>query len=152
MTKEKEKALQKAMRLCSRSEKCAKDIREKLYQWEVPNEFYDEIIETLYDKNFINDKRYAECFANDKIYLSKWGKQKVRFSLKMKGISENLITNAIDTIDTARYNEILRKLLIAKKKTIKASSDYERLAKLIRYGQGRGFTATEINQALNGIV
>ncbi len=152
MNEEKKKALQKAMRLCSRSEKCAKDIREKLFQWKIVSDWHDEIIEQLYEQKFLDDRRYVESYVHDKIYLSKWGKQKVRFSLQCKEINANVIEDALATIDEQRYLDGLEKLLESKKKTVKAPTDYERMAKLIRFGQSRGFGMEEINKALNNIL
>lgn len=148
----KEKALQRAMRLCSRSEKSGKDIKEKLQQWGVPSELHEEIITQLYEQQFLDDKRYANSYVHDKIYLSKWGRQKVFFALKYKNIEEQIITKTIATIDEERYQEGLRHLLEKKAKSISAKNTYEQIAKLIRFGQSRGFTTAEINKALNEIL
>ncbi|PVX50834.1 regulatory protein [Balneicella halophila] len=148
----KEKALDKAMRLCSRSEKCAKDVKNKLLQWKVSANLHSDIITELYDKNFLNDARYAKSYVNDKINLSRWGKQKIFFALKLKEIPEDIIQQALDEVDTERYLNGLVTLLETKQKNLKADSDYEKMGKLIRYGQSRGFTMSEINIALNRIL
>ncbi len=152
MNEKTKKGLQQAMRLCSRSEKCAKDIKDKLRQWQIDEEAHQEIIQQLYEQKFLDDVRYTECYVNDKIYLSKWGKQKVRFALKYKEISEFVIEDALALIDEERYLCGLEKLLASKRKTVKASTDYEKMAKLIRFGQSRGFTISEINKALNNVL
>lgn len=152
MNETKEKALHRAMQLCNRSEKCAKDIREKLSQWKVAENFHESIIADLYEGKFLDDMRYAQSYTHDKIYLSKWGRQKVYFGLKLKEIREEIIEKAVANIDEERYAEGLRELLEKKVKNVKAKSDYEKMAKLIRFGQGRGFTMSEINRALNQVV
>lgn len=152
MSESKQEALQKAMRLCSRSEKSPKDIREKLKQWNISASFHEEILEELHAKNFLNNMRYAQGYVHDKAYLNQWGKQKICFALRLKDIPQETIERAIATIDEQRYEEGLAKLLQTKQKTLKAASDYEKIAKLIRFGQGRGFTMAEINKALNHIV
>lgn len=152
MNEKKEKALQKAMRLCSRREKSAKDIKDKLKVWKVEEEFHLDIVNALYEGKFLDDNRYAQSYVNDKIYLSKWGKQKVFFSLKIKEIPEEIIQKAIDEVEEERYQAGLVKLLEAKQKSIKAISDYEKIAKLVRFGQSRGFTIDEVNKALNQIL
>lgn len=152
MSDMKEKALRRAMQLCSRSEKSTKDIREKLKQWGVTEDLYESIITELREGKFLDAMRYARSYAHDKIYLSRWGKQKVFFALKIKEIEEGIIEQVLADIDSVRYEEGLRDLLETKKKSVKAKSDYEKMAKLIRFGQSRGFTMAEINKALNEIV
>lgn len=152
MNEMKEKGLQKAMRLCSRSEKSARDIRQKLQQWNIEKELHKEILKELYAANFLDDMRYAQGYVHDKVYLNKWGKQKVYFALKMKEVPEHIIEEAIATIDEQRYEEGLLNLLKTKEKSLKETSSYDKMTKLIRFGQSRGFTMTEINKALNNII
>lgn len=152
MNEMKEKGLQKAMRLCSRSEKSALDIRQKLRQWDIEKGLHEEILKELYKANFLDDMRYAKGYVHDKVYLNKWGKQKVYFALKMKEIPEHIIEEAVATIDQKRYEEGVLSLLKNKEKSLKVASSYDKMAKLIRFGQSRGFTMTEINKALNNII
>ncbi len=152
MSEERDRALRKAKNLCARSEKCAKDIREKLCQWKTPVEFYEEIIEILYAGKFLDDLRYAESYVHDKIYLSKWGKQKVAFSLRMKNIADVTIEQALQEIDNECYEKGLLELLQKKERSVKAKSVYEKKAKLIRFGVSRGFSMSEIDKILNEII
>ncbi|PID89264.1 MAG: RecX family transcriptional regulator [Bacteroidia bacterium] len=152
MNEARDRALRKAKNLCAKSEKCAKDIKEKLRQWEIPIEFYEEIIEALYAGKFLDDLRYAESYVHDKIYLSKWGKQKVAFSLRSKDIADVTIQQALQEIDSERYEKGLLELLQKKEKSVKAKSVYEKKAKLIRFGVSRGFSMSEIDKILNEIV
>ncbi len=152
MSEVRDRALRKAKNLCARSEKCAKDIRAKLRQWETPVEFYEEIIEALYAGKFLDDLRYAESYVHDKIYLSKWGKQKVAFSLRMKNVADVTIEQALQEVDSERYEKGLLELLQKKERSVKARNAYEKKAKLIRFGMSRGFSTSEIDKALNKII
>ncbi len=117
MNEEKKKALQKAMRLCRRSEKCAKDVREKLFHWKIASDWHDEIIAQLYEQNFLDDRRYVESYVHDKIYLNKWGKQKVRYALQLKGLLASLVNEILEEVDKERYElGLLNLLQIMKKK------------------------------------
>ncbi len=151
MNEAKDKALRKAKHLCAKSEKCAKDIREKLRQWGTPVEFYEEIVEALYAGKFLDDLRYAESYVHDKIYLSKWGKQKVVFSLRMKNIPDVTVEKALQEVDSERYEKGLLELLQKKERSVKARNAYEKKAKLIRFGISRGFSMSEIDKILNEI-
>ena len=53
-------------------------------------------------------------------------------------------------IDAEEYQETLRSLLEAKRKTVKARNEYELKGKLIRFALGRGYEMNEICQCLPG--
>ena len=56
----------------------------------------------------------------------------------------------MEDIDEDEYNGILQNLLKQKLKSIKAETEYERNAKLIRFAAGRGFTMQEIMRFVKG--
>ena len=60
-----------------------------------------------------------------------------------------VIKTVFDEIDTDEYIAILRPLLHAKQRNIKANDDYERNMKLIRYAMGRGFTIDIIRKCID---
>lgn len=134
--------LDKAMNYCSRAEHCIDDVRQKLWTWKVPVEEHDEIIESLIENNFINEVRYAEAFVKDKFRFNHWGRIKIRLMLRTKRIGAAIIDDAMSCIDDDEYIEVLKNLIEAESKKVKASSDYERKAKLLRYVAGRGFESS----------
>ena len=69
---------------------------------------------------------------------------KIAQALRMKGLTSEEINAGMEDIDEDEYNSILQSLLKQKLKSIKAETDYERNAKLIRFAAGRGFTMQEI--------
>ena len=58
-------------------------------------------------------------------------------SLKMKGISDEIISEALSEIDRDFYREDLMKILKAKK--INESDDFKRKAKLAQYAIQKGY-------------
>lgn len=134
-----DKYLDKAMNYCSRSEHCIEDIRQKLWNWKVPVEEHDKIITTLVENNFINESRYAIAFVKDKFRFNHWGRIKIRMMLKTKKIGTATIDDALSCIDEEEYIDVLKSLVESESKKIKAATDYERKAKLLRYVAGRGF-------------
>ncbi len=138
--KEYQKFLSRAQYLCSRQEKCAFDIEKKLNQWEVPEQFHGKILKELKDGQFINEERFAESFVKSKFRGNKWGKLKIRFSLKAKNLSEGTINRAIKSeISDKDYFQVLQDLLKRKSRETKGSSGLKKLGKLISYATGKGF-------------
>jgi len=143
-----EELLHKAASYCSISEHCIADVNEKLTTWEVPDKDRDKIIEKLVDDDFINEKRYCVAFTKDKFHFNKWGKIKILYALKQKGISNDLINNALKSIDEGEYEEMLAVILKTKLKTISWEYEYEKQGKLFTFAQSRGFESAVIDRVI----
>lgn len=124
---------------CSMREKCAYDIHLKLQRWELPERDIAEILAFLEKQNYINEERFCSSFVHDKFQYNKWGCCKIKQALRFKKVNIAAIQQALDEIDKEDYNNVLRKLLLSKKKQIKASTAYERKTKLLRFAVSRGF-------------
>ena len=151
-TSSPEKALQKAQNICSKQEKCKYDIRRKLIDWGVSSEFIAHIINKLIKDDFINEKRYSMLFVKDKFRFNKWGRIKIEFALKQKGIPEKYIHSALKGIDDKEYDEILKKELQKKYNTISTKNVLQIKARLIRFAQSRGFENAQIIDAIEQVI
>lgn len=145
-------ALNKATSLCVSSEKCEYDLKEKLDKWAVDVSDVIKIIEQLKKDDFINEKRYCNAFVKDKFKFNRWGKTKIAFMLRQKGISNQSIESAIDNIDTDEYISVLTDILSAKHKTIKDKDPYQTKAKLYNFAVSRGFENEVIKEVIKRIL
>lgn len=132
-------ALSKAMKLCSGREFCKKDIREKASSWGVGPDDTAKIISMLVSEKFIDEHRYAAAYVRDKFNYNKWGKVKIAASLKMKGIPQEIIREAIDSLDADKYRQSLEALINSQRKRVKSKNLYDLKGKLMRYGLSKGF-------------
>ena len=144
-------ALNKAMALCAGREYSAGEISSKLHSWGINVNESTRIIELLKKDNFINEERYSIAFVKDKFKYNKWGKIKITAHLKAKNISGEIIKNALDTIDDETYKQTLINLLSVHRKSVKAKTQYELNAKLLRYGLSKGFESSLLYDLLNGM-
>ncbi len=142
-------AYSKMAQLCSRSEQCSADIRKKILVYEIVDEIVDEIIEKLIKEKFIDDKRYVRAYINDKFKINKWGRIKMRYYLKMKGLSDETIRYGMENIDEEKYKNLLIKTMKAKAKTIKSKDKFQKMGQVIRYAQNRGFEPELIHRYMN---
>ena len=140
--------LHKAASYCSISEHCTSEVQDKLIAWGVDEENRSKIIDKLTEDDFINEKRYCIAFAKDKFHFNKWGKIKISYSLKQKGLDSKLIDMALKTIDEGEYEEMLAVLLKNKLKTIKWEYEYEKMGKLFNFAQSRGFESNVIDRVI----
>jgi regulatory protein len=67
-----EQALHRSAAYCSRSERCAWDIRRKMDAWEIPSGQQNQIIQQLRKEKFIDEERYCKAFVNDKAKYNRW--------------------------------------------------------------------------------
>lgn len=141
MNREKyNRALQKAMALCSRSEKCVKDIRDKMTLWDINDPpSIEKLINELQEEGFVDEKRYAFAYTREKHRFNRWGKRKISMMLKSKGIEKELIVKALDSLDPDEYRETLRSDLQKKRASIKGGNRYDLKGKLMRFALSRGF-------------
>ena len=135
--------------ICAQAEHCQQEMRDKMRRWELDETVQNRIIDRLIRERYIDDERYARAFVKDKIRYNKWGRRKVKQGLWQKRIDADIQQRVLDEIDENEYIEVLRPLLKQKRKSIKASSDYEQNQKLVRFALGRGFTFDIIRQCLD---
>ena len=125
-------ALHRAAALCSSSEHCITDIREKLSRWGI-------------------GERYAIAFAKDKFRFSGWGRIKIRYALQQKRIGNNDIVNALSLIDEEAYTTLLADLLEKKSRSINDEDVEVRRSKLLRFAASRGFETELVFRILKEI-
>ena len=139
-----EEARLKAEAYCSLSEHCKSEVLGKLQQWGAPEETWEAILNHLEKERYIDENRYAAFFVRDKYRFNQWGRIKIAQSLRMKHIPSACIDEAMEEIDEQEYLNILTSLLKKKVRTIKASSDYERNGKLVRFAASHGYEMGDI--------
>lgn len=145
-------AFSKAAHLCSRSEKCASEIRKKLVEWGLEKYDAEAVVDKLKSEKYIDDKRYSKAFVREKFRINKWGRTKIIYHLKHKGLSENSIAIGLDEIDESNYISLLVKTMKEKAKSIKSTNRFEKMGKIIRFTQGRGFEAQLIHKYMNEVL
>lgn len=144
-----EEILYKLAARCSVSELCLADIEAKLNRYDLTEEEKTRILRHLVEEKYVDDERYAEAFVRDKYRFNKWGRIKIAQGLRMKGIDDETINNAMEAIDEKEYMEILRGLIAAKRKSTRGRSDYEVNGKVIRFATSRGFEFEAIRKCMD---
>lgn len=141
----------KMRRLCSRREYCVSDIRKKLMvQLDGNAPEAGEILEHLISERYVDDFRYASAYARDKASISGWGATKIRYMLSAKGISPEVISQALEEIDVSKAQVRLDKLLENKFKTLK--DDPQCKLKMLRFGLGRGYAYEDVASVVDALI
>ena len=149
MEEEKYKSvLSSLQRSCVKREHCRQDIyRKALKAADGDLETAQKMVEELVADRFVDDARYAAAFAREKASLSGWGRVKISYTLRGKGISREDIDAALLEVDEGSAGERLEKLLRGKWAVLQ-EDPYGKF-KLIKYALTRGY---EYNDELVGLV
>ena len=143
-----DQVLDKMAKYCAYQERCVKDVRNKLKTFDIPEEAKTKILDYLLDNRFVNDERFAKSFVRGKVNQSGWGLNKIRFHLMQKGISKEIIEDAMQQTDEEVYRQRLIEILKVKSKTVKAATDFEKRQKMAAYAMQKGFEGALVWEVL----
>ena len=129
----------KISRFCAFRERCRQEVLQKMNELEVPGEMTGPVIKFLEENNFINEVRFAGMFVTGKLRQNKWGRVKIRHELKTRAISDEITRDALEAIDPEEYLDILRELILKKRKEIKTGKNLNIREKIITFVTGKGF-------------
>ncbi len=141
----------KAASYCSIAERCEQEIIEKMAKWGTPEDEQQAIINKLIEDDFLNERRYATAFARDKFRFNQWGRIKISYSLKQKGIASDNIKEGLASIEESQYTDILKKLIETKLKSLKRDTPATSYPKVMRFIAGKGFEPSIAANILKGI-
>ena len=150
MEDNKKKILGKLERMCLRREYCREDIfRKALKLCEEDAGLANELLKSLIEDGFVDERRYASAFAREKAGIAGWGRVKIRYMLKGKHIDEEIIREALEEIDGDKAGDRLRKLLENKWKSLK--EDKNAKLKLIKFALQRGYEYEQVAKLIEEI-
>lgn len=144
-----ELALSRARRYCAYQERCEKEVETKLKAWKVRPTIVPQVIRQLKEENYIDDERFAKVYASGRFRIKHWGRTKITYELKGKGLPENLINSALEEIDEEEYKDVLEELLLKKNREIKEEDPFTRKKKLISFALQKGYEFTAVRELVD---
>ena len=149
--KDLQKVADRMKALCSRREYCLSDIRKKvLTLLDGDEDGAEAVLNQLVEQKYVDDLRYASAFARDKSSIAGWGEVKIRYMLSAKGISRDIISEALAEIDQQKACGRLEKLLSNKVRSL--TGDPQIRMKLLRFGLGRGYSFDEVSSVVEQLL
>ena len=141
------RCLSRLQKLCSKAEYCRADVyRKALKDLKGDAEAAGKVVEQLVADKYVDDARYASAFAREKASLQGWGPVKIRFQLRAKGVSDQVIAAALEEVEPDRAADKLERLLAAKARTLQGDPQFR--LKLIKFGLSRGYEYETVEEAL----
>lgn len=137
----REQAHQKLKHYCAYQERSHREVKDKAYAYGLFRKEVDEVISELIQEDYLNEERYAIAFAGGKFRMKQWGKIKIRYELKQKGVSEYCIRKALSEIPDKEYKKTFEQVATKKWGSIKGAGTnrFVKMSKTRDYLLQRGF-------------
>jgi regulatory protein len=142
--------LNKLARYCAYQERCISEIRQKIHEL-APLADQEIYIQWLQENNYLNESRFVGLYIRSKFNQKKWGRGKIQFELRKKGISDSQIQVHWNEIAEEDYSEALKTLLEKKAASLKSGTSNEKYQKCYRTGLSKGFEPGLVSQVLKGL-
>ncbi len=140
------RAKERGLYLLEKQDRTEKDIKNKLRQNGYPFDVIERVLDYLKENHFVDDMRYAESYI--RYHQTGQSRRKLQANLYQKGISKDVITDALDKEYRALELGMIKELL-AKKKYDPDTSTRSDKQKMYRFLLSRGFKYDDISAALN---
>ena len=146
---ERIKAKRRAMYILAQRDHSKKELYDKLIK-NYPEDLCRLVVDLMCEHGLIDEEKYSEKLY--RAYINKgWGKSKIRFELRRKGLPDSLISQQEEEYDAEDFiDEIIH--LVDKKYSSKLDfSDYKSVQRVTAALARRGFGYEDIKLALSRI-
>ena len=125
-TEDEKIIIEKIQSYCLYQDRCVKEVKNKLYSFKVSSQLVENIVEYLIDNDYLNEERYTKMFIQGKLRIKKWGRIKLKYELKSKGIDIKIINEHINQINEEDYIEYFNEFSTNKIKFLKGTLDQKK--------------------------
>ena len=144
-------AMEKALKILSTSPVTEVELRRKLFRAGYPEILIEQAVEECRRHNYINDELLASDCA-EYLTMRGTGSRLVRLKLRRRGLSEELVKNAMDNTDPEAEIEAARYALAGKLRLLSREKDYrKKKEKAFRFLVSRGYTSNVISTLFSEI-
>jgi regulatory protein len=145
------KVLNQLARFCAYQERCVSEIKQKMRDLLVGESDYAIYLSWLSENNYLNEARFVELFVRSKFNQKHWGRNKIMFELKKRGIPESLLSNVYNEITEADYMVQLTKIILKKKAELKLGTAQQKYQKCYAFAMSKGYESSLIVAQLKGL-
>jgi regulatory protein len=145
------KVLNQLARYCAYQERCISEIKQKMHALLVDESEQAAYLSWLTENNYLNEARFVELFVRSKFNQKHWGRNKIMFELKKRGIRESMLINAWNGIEDTDYVGQLVKILQKKKAELKLGTAQQKYQKCYAFALSKGYESSLIVAHLKGL-
>lgn len=147
----KEQALEKIKHYCGYQERSHSEVKTKLYSYHLRKSEVEEIIAQLIENNCLNEERFAIRFAGGKFRMKHWGRKKIQYELRQKGVNNFIINTALKEINEESYLATLQKLAQTKWTSLRSENNISRQSKTNAYLLQKGYEQSLVSEVINSL-
>jgi regulatory protein len=145
------KVLNQLARYCAYQERCVSEIKQKMKSLLLDESDHADYLIWLSENNYLNEARFVELYVRSKFNQKHWGRNKIMFELKKRGIPESMLSNAWNGIEHADYLDQLAHILQKKKAELKAGTKQQKYQKCYAFALSKGYESNLIVTHLKGL-
>lgn len=112
-----DQALEKMRHFCAYQERCHGEVRLRLRAFPLDADEVEAVVSKLIEDDFLNEERFALAWAGGKFRMLQWGRVRIRYELKRKGLGDYNIRKGLAAIDEDDYIATLERLAGARWET-----------------------------------
>ena len=150
LSKDEKLILEKMRSYCMYQERCIQEVKKKLTRLQVVPKTKSKIINHLIDDDYLNEVRFTKSFIQGKLRIKKWGRIKLNYELKIRGVKKFIIDKEINKISKEDYYDYFNEFSNNKIKILKGSKEQKKRS-FINYFTYRGWENNLIYDKLNEI-
>ncbi|BDS50194.1 regulatory protein RecX [Rhodoluna lacicola] len=132
----------------ARSAKSTSQLRKILEQREIPSEIAEKVLERFTEVGLIDDAAYAETIVNSRRNYKGLAKSAIKRELNEKGVSQELVEEAISVITAEDDFESAKQLAIRRYRQMAHLERDVRTRRLAGYLQRKGYSSTSVFAAI----
>ena len=145
----KKRAVKYAMHLLQKKDYTVKELTDKLLHAGYSDSCAENALEYVASYGYVNDKYYAVRYLET--YSDRKSIKKMQMDLRQKGISDEMITQALEEAEMENEQDTLRCFAEKKARSLDLSQEKDR-QKLLRFLVGRGFSYTAAKNVTDELV
>ena len=145
----KKEAFNKALDIISFKDNTTYEIRNKLYKKGYDDIIISDVLKKLKEYNFIDDNKYAQSYVNSCLTYKKYGKNKIIYMLKQKGISSSIISNL--NFNNDLEFETAKNVFYKKLSSLDKYDNNKKKEKLYRHLSSKGYSSEVIMKLLKDL-
>ena len=150
LSKDEKVILEKMRSYCMYQDRCVQEVIKKLTRLQVIAKTKSKIIDHLIEDDYLNEVRFAKSFIQGKLRIKKWGRIKLNYELRIRGIKKFIIDEEINKISKEDYYDYFNEFSNNKIKTLKGSKEQKKRS-FVNYFTYRGWENNLIYEKLNEI-
>jgi len=145
------KAMKRIMDYIAYRPRGQKEIRDRLNAFKIPEELQTRIFDRLTELNYVDDERLARSFASSRWQSKGYGPRRIEQELRKRGIAPETASRVISelTQELSVGENLQRQISAAERRYRNEEDDAKRKQKMIGFLSRRGFSMSDIMDALN---